>query len=75
MPKSRNRGGAKTHRKRVKNRNEQIENMQRYMQKRFEEELERLRLEEEMKKQEEGIPSDEINPETYDENKPLDIKI
>ena len=70
MPKSKLRGGAKAHRKRVQKRNQNIKSQQNRMQKLWEEEM--MNRIEQMQKSS-GETSNEINE--YDETKPLDIKI
>ena len=67
MPKSKLRGGAKAHRKRVQKRNNNIKNQRKQMQKLWEEE---------MKKQMEMIKtSGDTEDFNFDESQPLDIKI
>jgi transposase len=67
MPKSRLRGGAKAHRKRVQKRNNNIKNQQNRIQKIWEEEL--------TKRMEELKVSGETEPQETDTTQPLDIKV
>ena len=67
MPKSRLRGGAKAHRKRVQKRNNNIQNQQKRIQKVWEEEM--------MKRIEElNSTSADTENNQIEENKPIDIK-
>lgn len=67
MPKSRLRGGAKAHRKRVQKRNNNIKNQQNRIQKLWEEEL--------TKRMEELKLSGETENQEVDTSQPLDIKV
>lgn len=67
MPKSRLRGGAKTHRKRVQKRNNNIKNQQNRIQKLWEEEL--------TKRMEELKLSGETENQEVDTSQTLDIKV
>ena len=67
MPKSRLRGGAKAHRKRVQRRNNNLQNQQNRIQKLFQEEM--------MKRMEEMNSSGSTENQEIDDTKPLDIKI
>lgn len=67
MPKSRLRGGAKAHRKRVQKRNNNIKNQQNRIQKLWEEEL--------TKRMEELKLSGETENQEVDTSEPLDIKV
>jgi hypothetical protein len=75
MPKSRNRGGAKAHRKRVKTRKNRLEVQQKQFQEKM---IELMNQEKEMmEKQEENVIDVSAEPieGQYDENTPIDIKI
>lgn len=67
MPKSRLRGGAKSHRKRVQKRNSNIQNQQKRIQKVWEEEM--------MKRMEELNASGSTENDEVDTSKPLDISL
>ena len=68
MPKSRVRGGAKAHRKRIQKRNNNIKNDQAKIQKLWEQEM--------MKRMEElNISSGQTENDEVDTSQPLDIKI
>ena len=71
MPKSKSRGGAKAHRKRVQRRNNQIKGVQR----KFQEEYQRAMMEqlEQMRKQLSG--ETENTEEVISEEQPLNIKL
>lgn len=68
MPKSRKRGGEKTHRKRVQERNNKIQNQRNRMQKLWEEEM--------MKRMQEiNTQSGSTKNEEIDESQPLDLSV
>jgi predicted transcriptional regulator YdeE len=67
MPKSRLRGGAKSHRKRVQKRNSNIKNQQKRIQKLWEEEM--------MKRMEELNASGSTENDEVDTSQPLDISL
>jgi predicted transcriptional regulator YdeE len=67
MPKSRLRGGAKAHRKRVQKRNSNIKNQQKRIQKLWEEEM--------MKRMEELNASGSTENDEVDTSQPLDISL
>lgn len=70
MPKSKNRGGAKAHRKRVQRRNNQIKNAQRRFQEQYQAEL--LKQIEAMRAQMSGETE---TPDVISEEQPLNIKL
>jgi len=73
MPKSRNRGGAKAHRKRVKERKNKLEIQKRQFQEKM---IEMMNQQKELENQENVIDvSAEPLEGMYDENTPIDIKL
>jgi len=77
MPKSKLRGGAKAHRKRVQARNQKLRGMQNQMQRLWQEEMEKQMEAFRAQQESENVELDMTAPElpTDDENTPLDIKL
>jgi len=74
MPKSRNRGGAKAHRKRVKARKNRLQVQQKQFQEKM---IEMMNQQKELEKEEENVIDVTAEPleGQYDENTPIDIKL
>jgi hypothetical protein len=71
MPKSSKRGGAKAHRKRVKNRNNQIKGVQR----KFQEEYQKAMMAQIQELRDKMSGETENTPEVLSEEQPLNIKL
>jgi DNA anti-recombination protein RmuC len=74
MPKSRNRGGAKAHRQRVKARKNRLQVQQKQFQEKM---IEMMNQQKELEKEEENVIDVTAEPleGQYDENTPIDIKL
>ncbi len=74
MPKSRNRGGAKSHRQRVKARKNKLQVQQKQVQEKM---IEMMNQQKELEKQEENVidVTAEHLEGQYGENTPIDIKL